>query len=149
MLGKFTLCCCNCMEARNTNIHVQKEVKEIAPNIAMKLTTFQFNIRSHEPYSTCNIKKWHEIHCHDNSSDCVLYLDRYAIRFWTALTVTVIITVAVSSTVWRGRDQIRSDLLLQSKLRALGQAEAQGVYLNHQGRKGSFCEVEPSWVPLP
>ncbi len=43
----------------------------------------------------------------------------------------------------------KSDLLLQSEFRALGQAEAQGVYLNHQGKKGSFCEVEPSWVPLP
>jgi hypothetical protein len=83
------------------------------------------------------------LHCHDNSSDCVIYLDRCAVRFWTALTVTVIITVAVSSTVWKGRDQIRSDLLLQSELRALGQAEAQGVYLSHQGRKGSFY-----WSPL-
>jgi hypothetical protein len=37
--------------------------------------------------------------CHDNSSDCVLYLDRCAVKFWMALSVTVIITVAVSSTV--------------------------------------------------
>jgi len=50
-------------------------------------------------YYYCDKNMCYPCLCHDNSSDCVLYLDRCAVKFWMALSVTVIITVAVSSTV--------------------------------------------------